>query len=260
MRPALPRALLTTPLAHRGLHDRERGVVENARAAFEAAIEAGYGIELDLQLSADGEAMVFHDDALARLTGRTGMVRDLTARELGGVGLAGGDETIPTLTEILDLVAGRAPLLIEAKDQSLELAPVDGRLERRAARLLAAYEGDIAVMSFNPHSVAAFAAEAPNIPRGRTTCAFDERTWRAAPPERLADLRRLDDLDALGAGFISHQLDDLASDQAAAVKAAGIPVLCWTIRSEAAEAAARAVADNITFEGYRATLPGSPDA
>ncbi len=252
MIPALPRAFLERPLAHRGLHDRAAGVIENSRAAAEAAIAAGYGIELDLQLSADGEAMVFHDDDLNRLTGETGPVRERTARELSRIRLTGSDETIPTLAEFLSLVGRRAPLLVEAKDQSLVMGPVDGRLERRAARLLSAYDGEKAVMSFNPHSVALFRDAAPAIPRGRTTCSFREDYWSGLAPERRAELARMDDLDALGCGFISHQHNDLGDEEVARVKTTGLPILCWTIRSPEAEAAARRVADNITFEGYRA--------
>lgn len=250
--PTLPPVFLDRPLAHRGLHDRARGIVENSRAAFRAAIDRGYGIELDLQLSADGEAMAFHDDTLARLTGQEGMVRERTARELGRIELLDGGETIPTLAEVLSLVAGRVPLLIEAKDQSLNLGEVDGRLERRAARLLAAYDGPAALMSFNPHSVAAMAAAGPDIPRGRVTCSFDAAHWPDVPADRREAARRLDDLDALGASFISHQRNDLGDDEVARVKASGRPVLCWTIRSAEEEAAARRVADNVTFEGYLA--------
>lgn len=250
MKAPLDPAFLTTPIAHRGLHDRVKGVIENSRAAMRAAMEAGYGIEMDLQLSADGEAMVFHDDDLMRLTGQSGMVRDKTAAELGRIGLTDGGETIPTLGEILNLVAGRAPLLIEAKDQSLVLGPVKGVLERRVAALLADYEGPVALMSFNPHSVAHFCDAAPKIARGRVTCAFDADDWPAVAPDRRADLAKIDDLDALAASFISHQQDQL--EGALMAKQAGYPVLCWTVRSREREAAARNIADNITFEGYRA--------
>lgn len=250
--PTLPAVFLALPLAHRGLHGRASGVIENSRAAFAAAIRGGYGIELDLQLSADGEAMVFHDDDLARLTGAEGRVGARSAIELGALGLTGGDEAIPTLAEVLSLVAGRVPLLVEVKDQSRAMAPVDGRLERRAAALLGAYDGPAALMSFNPHSVAECRDAAPEIPRGRTTCGFAEGDWRRLPAGRRAALARLDDLDALGCSFISHQHDDLGSDAVAKVKAVGRPVLAWTIRSREEETAARAVADNITFEGYPA--------
>lgn len=250
--PPLPPGFLSRPLAHRGLHDRAAGMIENSRAAIEAAIEAGYGVELDLQLSADGEAMVFHDDDLDRLTGAAGPVSALSAAALGRIALRDAGEPIPTLAEVLAIAAGRAPLLIEVKDQSRAMAPVDGRLERRAAALLADYDGPAALMSFNPHSVAHCRDAAPEIPRGRVTCAFHGDYWGALAPERRAALARLDDLDALGCGFISHQHGDLGDAPVAAAKARGVPVLTWTIRSPEEEARARRIADNITFEGYRA--------
>lgn len=251
MRPPLDPAFLNVPLAHRGLHDRTRGVIENSRAAIAAAADAGYGIEIDLQLSADGEAMVFHDDDLDRLTAERGAVRERTARELGFIELAGGrGDTIPTLAEIMSLVAGRVPLLVEIKDQHGALGPVDGRLERRVARLAGAYPGPIALMSFNPHAVEVLKAEAPGIARGRVTCAFDEADWPRVPAARREALARLDDLDALEVSFISHQQNQLLGAKAA--KEAGLPVICWTVRTPEAETAARAVADNITFEGYPA--------
>ena len=133
----LPPAFLTQPLAHRGLHDLARGVAENSRAAIRLAIDHGYGIEIDIQGSADGEAMVFHDYELKRLTGAKGFVRERTAAELQKLTLSGGGEPPPTLAEMLDIVAGRAPLLIEIKDQSVRSLPTDGVLERRVAALLA---------------------------------------------------------------------------------------------------------------------------
>ncbi len=252
MTPALPRAFLERPLAHRGLHDRAKGVIENSRAAAEAAIVGGYGIELDLQLSADGEAMVFHDDELFRLTGAKGPVGARTAGELGALTLTGGGEHPPTLPEFLSLVAGRAPLLVEIKDQSGDMGETNGHLEARAAELLLAYEGPVAVMSFNPHSVARMRDLAPALPRGRTTCGWPAKEWPGLAAERRAALARLDDLETLGCSFISHQRTDLGSDEVARVKAKGLPVLCWTTRSAEQEREARRVADNVTFEGYRA--------
>src|SRR5690554_1039793 len=114
-RVALPEAFLARPLAHRGLHGP--GVPENSLAALRAAIAAGYGVELDLQPSSDGVAMVFHDAALDRMTGRKGRVDGLTAKELGTLRLAGTGETIPTLRAFLDEVAGRVPVLVEIKSQ-----------------------------------------------------------------------------------------------------------------------------------------------
>lgn len=250
----LPPAFLDRPIAHRGLHDRDAGVIENSRAAFAAAIAGGYGIELDLQLSADGEAMVFHDHELDRLTGETGFVRHRTAAELGAIPLKGAADGggAPTLAEVLALVAGRAPLLVEIKDQSARLTETDGRLERRAAELLSAYDGLAAVMSFNPHAVAHLRDAAPAIPRGRVTCTFGQEDWAFVPPARRAALAAIDDLDELGASFISHQHDELSHPAVARVRASGRAVLCWTVRSAAEERAARDHSDNITFEGYPA--------
>jgi glycerophosphoryl diester phosphodiesterase len=252
--PELPAAFLAAPFAHRGLHDRAAGVVENSRAAAAAAIAAGYGIELDLQASADGEAMVFHDDALPRLTGEPGLVRDYAAAALGRIPLLGGAETVPTLAEILALVGGRVPLLIEIKDQDGALGPDVGPLEARVAALLAGYDGPAALMSFNPHAIAALAELAPDRPRGLTTCSFEEADW-SLPDYRRAELAALLDVERVGAGFVSHDHHDLANPALARLKAEGLPILTWTIRSPAEEAAARRVADNITFEGYRPPRP-----
>lgn len=252
--PELPAAFLGAPLAHRGLHDRAAGRIENSRAAVAAAVAAGYGIEIDVQRAADGEAMVFHDAALARLTGAAGLVADHDAAALGRLRLNGGDEGIPTLAEVLALVAGRAALLVEVKDQDGALGPAVGPLEARVAALLAAYDGPVAVMSFNPHAVAALAGAAPDLPRGLTTCAFDRADW-PLPDYRRAELAGIADFDRVGAGFVSHDRRDLGSPAVARLKALGVPVLTWTVRSAAEEAAARRVAGNITFEGYAAAVP-----
>jgi glycerophosphoryl diester phosphodiesterase len=251
--PELPAAFLGAPIAHRGLHDRAAGIIENSRAAAEAAIAAGYGIELDIQAAADGEAMVFHDDEMPRLTGRPGRVTDYAAAELARTQLLGSGETIPTLAEFLALVAGRAPLLIEVKDQDGMLGPDVGALEARVAELLAGYAGPVALMSFNPHSVAALARAAPGLPRGLTSCSFEDPDL-SLPDYRLAELANLEDFERTGAAFISHDHRDLANPAVTRLRARGVPILCWTVRSPAEEAAARKVAANITFEGYPATL------
>ena len=253
--PALPPVFLTTPIAHRALHDRAAGRPENSRAAIRAAVAAGYGIEIDLQLSADGQAMVFHDYDLKRLTAETGPVRQRSAADLGRIALASGDgEGIPTLAEVLEIVAGQVPLLIEIKDQDGGMGPDVGPLEQAAARVLQGYGGPVAVMSFNPHSVAAFGAALPDLPRGLTTSAYDAGDWNLsrATCDRLRDIP---DFDRVGASFISHEAADLARDRVQALRAAGVPVLCWTIRSEDQDRAARAFADNVTFEGYAAKAP-----
>ncbi|WP_373355613.1 glycerophosphodiester phosphodiesterase family protein [Pseudoroseicyclus sp. CXY001] len=245
---ALPPAFLARPIAHRALHGAGRP--ENSLAAVRAAVGAGYGIEIDLQPSADGVAMVFHDEGLERLTGEAGPVAGRTAAELGAIRLTGGEEGIPTFAEVLALVAGRVPLLVEIKDQDGALGPSVGALEAAAARAAEGYAGPLAFMSFNPASVAAMAALAPGVPRGLTTAAFRADDWPEVPEARRARLREMKDLARTGAAFISHEAADLSSAPVARAKAAGLAVFCWTIRSPEAEAAARRYADNVTFEGY----------
>ncbi|WP_212523774.1 glycerophosphodiester phosphodiesterase family protein [Actibacterium sp. MT2.3-13A] len=246
---------LSRPIAHRALHDLAAGRPENSRAAIAAAIAAGYAIEIDVQLSADGRAMVFHDDDLGRLTPETGALRQRGAAELSAIPLKGGAEGIPTLREVLELVAGRAPLLIEVKDQDGTLGPDVGPLERAVAADLAGYAGAVALMSFNPHSVAALAEAAPQIPRGITTCGYAAEHFPDLPEATRAHLRAIPDFDRVGASFISHAASDLDHPRVAELKARGVPILCWTIRSAEAEAQARRIADNITFEGYAAAHP-----
>jgi len=255
MRIPLPAAFLRQPVAHRALHDLAQGRPENSRAAIRAAIAAGYGIEIDLQLSRDGVPMVFHDETLERLTPRDGWLCDLTAAELSAIPLRGGDETIPTLAEILALVAGRAPLLIELKDQTLRMAETDGRLEQATAALLASYDGPVAVMSFNPHMIARMAELAPTIPRGLTTSAYDPDDWAPLPPETCDRLRPIPDYDRTASSFISHEHTDLTRPRVAELAGQGAAILCWTIKSPQAEAQARRIAQNITFEHYPAALP-----
>ena len=251
----LPAAFLRIPIAHRALHDRASGRPENSIEAVRAAVAAGYGIEIDLQLSQDGEAIVFHDYDLARLTAETGPVQQRTAAQLTAIPLTGGTHTIPTLSTVLAEVAGRVPLLIEIKDQDGALGPAVGRLEQATARALEGYRGDVAVMSFNPNSPRVFGGMAPAIPVGLTTCDFRDDEWQLVPKARLDRLRDIPDIKPSRAQFISHDAADLDNPRVTQLKAQGLPILCWTIRSPEAEAAARHVADNVTFEGYKAAIP-----
>ncbi|WP_417742987.1 glycerophosphodiester phosphodiesterase family protein [Salipiger sp.] len=248
----LPANFLDRPIAHRAYHDIAAGRPENSVEAVIAAIEAGYGIEIDLQLSSDGVAVVFHDDELDRLTAETGPLRARSAAALSAIPLRHGSKSIPTFAEVLALVAGQVPLLVEIKDQDGAMGPDVGALEAAAAEALEGYAGPVALMSFNPHSVAALARLAPDIPRGITTCAYRGADAGALPEARLAGLRAIADFERTGACFISHDWRDLTAPRVTELRAAGVPVLCWTVRSPEDEAAARAVAHNITFEGYPA--------
>ncbi|WP_372802886.1 glycerophosphodiester phosphodiesterase family protein [Paracoccus seriniphilus] len=245
----LPRAFLTAPITHRGLHGD--GVPENSLAAARAAIDAGYGIEMDIQPASDGEAMVFHDYDLKRLANDPRPITEISVDELTGTELSGSREVIPTLAEMLQLVAGRVPLLIEIKDQDRGLGGHIGDLHQKVASLLRSYDGPVAVMSFNPRIVGAFHKIAPDVPVGLTTCGYGEQDWTMLDEETRRHLRDIADFDDVGACFISHDHNDLDNPRVAALKAQGVPILCWTIRSAAQEAKARRIADNITFEGYR---------
>ncbi|WP_112320771.1 glycerophosphodiester phosphodiesterase family protein [Oceanibium sediminis] len=253
--PALPPELLRLPLAHRALHDRAAGRVENSLSAIEAAVAAGYGIELDLQLSADGVAMVFHDDDLKRLTGRPEQVRDLRAAALAGVPLLdGAGDRISTLATALSVVGGKVPLLLELKDQDGAMGKRVGALEAAVVEDLQRYAGPVAVMSFNPHSVATLHQLAPHLACGIVTEDFEKPHYDALPAARRQALSALAEYDPAGACFVSCGKADLDRAPIHALKARGVPVLTWTIRSEEEESAARKIADNITFEGYPAKL------
>ena len=252
MKIALPRSFLSHPLAHRGLHSRDRGIIENSPSAVQAAIDTGYGIEIDIQRSKDGAAVVFHDDRMDRLTLERGLVRDLTQAELSAIKLKDSTDTIETLDQILQRVKGQVPLLIEIKDQSLTMDDVDGTLEKAVATCLDGYHGDVAVMSFNPASVAYMAHYAPQVARGLTTCSFAPKSWPMCNPKNLGLLQQFSKYDEVGASFISHDHRDLTSIHVTQFQQKGDPVLTWTIKSADQEAVARHVADNITFEGYLA--------
>lgn len=252
----LPADFLRLPIAHRALHDRSQRRPENSLAAIRAAVAAGYGIEIDLQPSSDGVAMVFHDDNLDRLTALTGPVRARSAAELGATLLRDCDEGIPRLTQVLAEVAGRVPLLIEIKDQSGDVGPEMGGLPEATALALRGYEGPVAVMSFNPHAVGAMARLAPHVPRGITTWAWPAPDEGPDDPARRAHLAAIADYDAVGASFISHHWRDLDRPRVAELRDQGAAILCWTIRSRMEEELARRVAQNITFEGYAAAFAG----
>lgn len=244
----LPASFLTAPLAHRGYHDAAHRRPENSLSAFRAAIEAGYGIELDVQLTSDGQAMVFHDEKLDRMTGRIGLVVDRTAADLARIPLNDSDDLISTLPDVLALVSGRVPLLIEIKD----MFDTQGKLEAATAAALADYHGPVAVMSFNPQCIAEMARLSPETPRGLTTDPFDPDDWAPLPASICDRLRTIPDYDPTLSSFISHKATDLHSLRVAELKAKGAIILCWTIRAPEAEATARKIAQNITFEGYPA--------
>lgn len=229
------KGLTDTPFAHRGLHGSGR--IENSKAAFEAAIAAGHGIELDVQASRDGEAVVIHDYDLKRLTGAEGKVADRSAAELGAIALSGSGQTLATLSETLRLIGSRVPLLIEVKAPDRHV----GRLCAAVRRALEGYRGTVGVMSFNPAIGRWFARHAPRIVRGLVVTERDKRGPKGGIERHLALWRAKPD-------FLAYDIRDLPSRFAAAQRRRGIAVLTWTVRSEAERARAAACADQIIYE------------
>lgn len=225
---------MARPFAHRGLHGS--GIVENSLAAFEAAIAAGFGIELDVQLSADGEAMVFHDYELDRLTAATGQIGGATLEELAQVRLRDSDEPIPSLAQALALIAGRTPLLIEAKSPGRRVDALSGAVNRA----LDGYSGPVAVMSFNPEIGRWFARRAPDRLRGLVVTEAGRR-WRGSFARRVALWRSRPD-------FLAYDVRDLPSRFAAGQREQGLKVLTWTCRTDEEKGRAARHADQIIFE------------
>ncbi len=245
---AAPDWLTARPIAHRGLHDRAAGRPENTLAAARAAVAGGFAIECDVQASADGEAMVFHDAALGRLTGTSEAVGATSAAALGRLAIAGTAETIPTLPDFLAAVAGAVPVVIEVKSR------YDGdlRLATRTAEVARAYGGPVALKSFDPQVVAALRDLCPAIPRGivaETT--QDDPAYAALTPSARLALSNLLHFAETRPDFLSWRVDDLPCAPTYLCRLLGrIPVMAWTVRSEDQRARAGAHADQMVFEGF----------
>ena len=240
---------LKRPIAHRGLHDASRGVIENTVSAFQAALDADYAIETDVQASADGEAMVFHDGTLDRLTLETGAVRSRGAEDLKGAAFRDTDERMQSVSELLEQVAGRTPLVIEVKSDWTTYGP----LEQRLAHVLKPYKGPVAVMSFDPRTVAAFAAAAPRIPRGLVAERFADRdSWPNLSSRQRLAMRHLLSAFIAKPQFIAYDIRALPAIAPLAARTLWRwPLLTWTVRTEAERATARRWADAMIFEGFR---------
>jgi len=234
-------------IAHRGLWSKD-GPPENSLAAFEAACEAGYGIELDVQLSSDGEAMVFHDSKLVRLTGREGRVTDHTAADLAAMTLPGSEETIPTLSETLTLVGRRALVLIELKTPYGEVGP----LEQRVHDIIIDHAGPIAIIGFNPYSHAWYADRHPNVLRGLDSHAYRGPDAARLAPEQRKSFAKLEHVAIARPHFLALGLDMLPSARADEYRSDGMPIVAWTTRSPGEWDKVSAHCDNHIFEGFQA--------
>jgi len=244
-----PDWLTARPVAHRGLHDRARGIVENMPGAFEAAIAGNFAIELDLQLSADGEAMVHHDDELGRLNEGTRALLDMTAAELRAVRFKDTAERMMSLGDLCALVSGRVPLLIELKSHF----DGDRKLVTRLAQVLAAYRGPVVGMSFDPDQLLALRQQMPALTRGIIAQrSYDDDYWSKLTPEKRDSMLHLRHAFRTRPHFVSFAVNQLPAPAPwMARRLFGLPLLAWTVRTpEQRERAAR-YADQMIFEGFQ---------
>ena len=240
--------LTAQPIAHRGLHDWRQGVAENTASAFAAAIAGGYAIECDLQLTSDGEAVVFHDEQLERLTEGTGLVKDLTAAGMKQLAIRHSTDRVQTLAELLAQVKGQVPLVIELKSHW----DGDQRLAARALDVLKDYRGPYCVMSFDPDVIAAVRRLSPATIRGIVAERADDSYYSALPLAKQMELRTLSHLSRTVPDFVSFFFEELPWAPITALRADGMPVISWTIRTPLQAARARRHSDQITFEGFTA--------
>ena len=234
--------LVKKPIAHRGLHDEE--IPENSLAAFERAVELNCPIELDVRTIDDGTVVVFHDDKLGRMTDHDGYVSNLKLADLGEIRLKKSDACIPTLEQVLTLVNGKVPLLIETK-----VSGKIGTLESNVISLLKAYSGDYAVQSFDPQSLAYFKEHEPDIMRGQLAARFGKQSGLSFFKRWALGNLKVTNISA--PHFISYHFADLPNKY---VEKQGLFTLAWTVRSNDDYEKVKDYCDNIIFERF---LPDS---
>jgi len=218
-------AMMGFHYAHRGYFDNEGGVPENSLPAFSAAIDAGYAIELDVQLSSDGTAMVFHDASLARMCGVDGNIWDYTKDELKAMKLFGTEETIPTLEEALTLIDGQTPVLVEYK-----MDKVDSAVCEAGHALLKDYDGAYAIQCFHPLALIWYKKNAPDIPRGQLAQQFYKQAKYRTSPAHYAMTYLLTNV-VTRPDFISYKYSDAGSVSLNLCRLMGAKTAAWTLRA-----------------------------
>ena len=228
-------------VAHRGLHNKE--LPENSMGAFEAAVEHDYAIECDVHQIEDGTIVVFHDDTLDRLTGQDGYVNQIKSKEdLKKYKLLDSKYTIPTLQELLDMVNGRVPILIEIKSYTKPTT-----LESNLYELIKNYNGKCAVMSLNPYSVGWFAENAPEIPRGQLS-SFFKGIKQLGFTRKFFLKRMLLNKRVSKPNFIGYHYKDVPNRYVKKYK--NIPLLVWAVPSQQEYMRVAKHCDNIIFENF----------
>jgi glycerophosphoryl diester phosphodiesterase len=244
-----PDWLTARPVAHRGLHDRARGIVENMPSAALAAIDGNFAIECDIQLTGDGEAMVHHDDALGRLTEGSGALLGLTATALKEVRFKDTSERMMSLADLCILVRGRVPIIVEVKSHF----DGDRRLVQRMADVLTSYSGPVAGMSFDPDQVVALRQMLRELPRGIVAQRhYTEADWPEATPAQRDGMRHLKHSLRTQPHFVAYWVNDLPAPAPwIARHIFGLPLLTWTVRTAEQRARAGRYADQMIFEGFQ---------
>ncbi len=243
-------AAFLKPIAHRGLHDAAKGRVENTAAAFKAALAKGYGMECDVRPSAGGTPMIFHDETLERLVEGKGPVHAHDAAALKAFKFRSGTDHMLELAELLQLVGGSQPILVEIKS---EWQPPDRAFLQAIAKLAGAYRGPLALMSYDPAVMALVKELAPDIPRGIVSGRIDaEPEWRERlGPERAYRLSHLLESRAAAPDFYAYQVGALPTPVTRFVREVlAMPLFTWTVRTEEERATAARWADAPIFEGF----------
>lgn len=238
----VPKWLTQRPIAHRGLHDAANGIPENSLVAFDAAAAMGFAAELDVRATRDGDAVVFHDEDLERMTGRRGKIETVDSSEVRRLRLDGTRQEVPLLAKVLATVVGRTPLLIEVKNEG-----VPGTVEEATLDVLDGYVGPVAVQSFNPLTLQWFANNAPEMPRGLLSGDFRGVEMNPTLKEKLRSLEMVDIADP---HFIGYDVRCLPFEPVTRLRERGLPVLGWTVTSPDMAADALRFCDNVIFEGY----------
>jgi glycerophosphoryl diester phosphodiesterase len=244
-----PDWLTARPVAHRGLHDRARGIIENMPGAALAAIDGNFAIECDIQLTADGEAMVHHDDALGRLAEGSGALLGLTSQALKAVTFRDTPERMMSLGDLCALVGGRVPIVIELKSHF----DGDRKLVRRMAEVLSTYAGLVAAMSFDPDQVTALRETMPELPRGIVAQRlYSEADWPEATMAQRNGMLHLKHAFHTRPHFVAYWVNDLPAPAPwIARHVFGLPLLTWTVRTPQQRERAVRYADQMIFEGFR---------
>ncbi|MDG1709428.1 MAG: glycerophosphodiester phosphodiesterase family protein [Emcibacteraceae bacterium] len=237
----MPKWLTKQPFAHRGLHSPRNNIVENSLSAFQSAISNGFGFELDVLLSKDNKAIVFHDVSMKRLTNQNDAIIDLNASELEKIVLNGTKDHIPTLETVLHHFQGVAPILIEIKGDQGLLDVISEAVNNE----IKDYSGEVAVMSFYPEITKHFKSNYPEILCGLVATRKNDEKLHS---ECYKTDFQIDTLNSQNLDFIAYDIKSLPNDTSRFCIRENIPVLTWTVKSEEDKNYAKKHANNIIFE------------